>query len=55
MSYYISDEGFARLSSIIEAMNKQQAEFDSKMREYDLSHETDFRFSSPKLDVCFFS
>ena len=22
------------------------------MREYDLSHETDLRFSSPKLDVC---
>jgi len=37
---------------MIEAMNKQQAEFDSKIREYDLSHETDLRFSSPKLDVC---
>jgi len=22
------------------------------MREFDLSHETDLRFSSPKLDVC---
>jgi len=36
---------------MIEAINKQQAEFDSKMQEYDLSHETDLRFTSPKLDV----
>jgi len=33
-------------------MNKQQAEFENKMREFDLSHKTDLRFSSPKLDVC---
>ena len=33
-------------------MNKQQAEFDSEMREYDQSHEIDLRFGSPKLDVC---
>jgi len=50
--YYISDEGFARLSNMIKAMNMQQAEFESKMREYDLWHETDLRFSSSKLDVC---
>jgi len=37
---------------MIEAMNKQLAEFDSKMWECDLSHDTDLRFSSPKLDVC---
>ena len=43
---------FARLSIMIELMNKQQAEFENKMREYDLSHETDFRLSSPELDVC---
>jgi len=50
--YYIFDEGFARLNSMIETMNKQQAEFENKMRECNLSHETDLRFSSPKLDVC---
>ena len=33
-------------------MNKQQVEFSNRMREYDPSHETDLRFSSPKLDVC---
>ena len=37
---------------MIETINRQQAEFDSKMREFDLSHKTDLRFSSPKLDVC---
>jgi len=37
---------------MIEAMNTQQDEFDSKMREYDLSRETDLRFSSPKFNVC---
>ena len=37
---------------MIETMNKQQAEFANRMREYTLSHETDLRFSSPKLDVC---
>jgi len=36
---------------MIETMNKQQAKFDSKMREFDLLHETDLRFS-PKHDVC---
>jgi len=39
---------------MIEEMNKQQAEFDSKMREFDLSHETDLRFSFPKYDVCLY-
>jgi len=34
--YYISNEGFAKLSNMIEVMNKQQDEFDSKMQEYDL-------------------
>ena len=37
---------------MIETINKQQAEFENKMREFDLSHKTDFRFSGPKLDVC---
>jgi len=35
-----------------ETMNEQQVEFANKMREYDLSYETDLRFSSFKLDVC---
>jgi len=48
---YISNDSFARLSGMIETMNKQQTEFANRMREYDLSHETDLRFSSPKLDV----
>jgi len=36
---------------MIETMDKQQAEFDNKMREFDLSHETDLMFSSLNLDV----
>jgi len=48
---YISDEGFAKLDSMIETMNEQQIEFANKIREYDLSHETDLRFSSHRLDV----
>ena len=43
--HYISYEGFARLSSMIKAMNKQQIKFANKIREYDLSHETDLRFN----------
>jgi len=39
---------------MIETMDKQQANFANKMREYDLSHETDLRFSSPKVDVCLY-
>jgi len=35
---------------MIETMNNQQAEFANRMRKYDLLQETDFRFSSPKLD-----
>jgi len=34
--YYISNEGFAGLSNMIETMNKQQIEFANKLREYDL-------------------
>jgi len=49
--YYISDNDFARLSSMIETMNKQQVEFANKMREYDLSHEINLRFSSTRLHV----
>jgi len=49
--YYISDDGFAKLTRMIETMNEQQVKFTNKMREYDLSHETDLRFSSPRLDV----
>jgi len=37
---------------MIETMNKQQAKFKNKIREVDLSHETDLRFSFAKLDVC---
>jgi len=51
--YYIFDEGFAHLSSMIETINNQQIEFANKMREYDLSHETNLRFNSPRLDVNF--
>jgi len=51
--YYIFYEGFNRLSSMIETINEQQIEFVKKMWEYDLSHETDLRFSSPRLDVNF--
>jgi len=47
----ISNEGFARLSSMTETMYKQQIMFANKMRDYDRSYETDLRFSSPKLDV----
>ena len=35
--YYISDQGFARPSNMIETMNEQQIEFANKMQEYDLS------------------
>ena len=35
-----------------ETMNQQRVEFEIKMREFGLSHETGLRFSSPKLDVC---
>jgi len=38
---------------MIETMNEQQIEFANKMQEYDLSLETDYRFSSPRLDVNF--
>jgi len=37
---------------MIETIDKQRLELEVKMREFDLSHETDLRFSSPKLDVC---
>jgi len=47
--YYISDEGFARLNSMIKTMNKQQAEFENKIREFNLSHETNLRFSFSKI------
>jgi len=43
--------GFTRLNSMIGTMNKQQANFSNIMQKYDLSHETDLRFSSTKLDV----
>ena len=38
---------------MIETINEQHIEIVNKMREYDLSHETNFRFSSPRLDVHF--
>jgi len=49
--YYIFDDGFAKLSNMIKTMNEQQVEFANKIREYDLSHETDLKFSPPILDV----
>jgi len=52
--YYISYEGFTRFSSMIEEINKQQLEFATKTMEYNLTHETDLRFSSPKLNVCLY-
>jgi len=51
LSLYISDDGFARLSNVIETMNEQQIDFANKMRECDLSPETDLSSSSPRLDV----
>jgi len=50
--YYIPNEGLARISNMIETINKQRVELEIKMREFDLSYETDPRFSSRKLDVC---
>ena len=50
--YYISNDGFARLSNMIETIDKQRVELEVKMREFDLSHQIDLKFSSPKLDVC---
>jgi len=49
--YYIFDEGFARLSNMIETMNEQQIEFANKIQEYDLSPEPDLSSSSPRPDV----
>jgi len=42
---------FVRLTNMLETMNKQQIKFVNKMWKYDLLHETDLRFSSPKLYV----
>ena len=39
---------------MIETINEQQIKFVNKMQEYDLSHETDLRFSSSRLDVNFY-
>ena len=50
-SYYICADGFDGLINMIEIMNEQQMKFANKMWEYDLSHETNLRFSSPRLDV----
>jgi len=49
--YYIFYDGFAGLSSMIEIINKQRLEFAQKMRERDLPHQTDLRFSSPRLGI----
>jgi len=51
--YYISDEAFSRLSSVIEIINEQHIEIVNRIREYDLLRETDLRFSSARLDVNF--
>jgi len=49
--YDISDDSFAKLSSTMETTNEQQISFANKIREYNLSHESDLRFSSSRLDV----
>ena len=51
--YFISNEAFSRLSSMIETINEQHIEIVNRMWEYDLSRETDLRFSYAKLDVNF--
>jgi len=51
--YYISDEGFTRLSSMLETIDEQHIRIFNSLREYDLSRETDLRFSSTRLDVTF--
>ena len=37
---------------MIATIEKQRVELEIQMREFDLSFKTNFRFSSPKLDVC---
>ena len=37
---------------MIETIDKQRVELEIKMRGFDLPHETNLKFSSPKLDVC---
>ena len=39
------------LVSMIKTINEQQVEVTSYIPEYNLSHETDLKFSFPKLDV----
>ena len=39
------------MTSMKETMNEEHVEYANKMGEYDMSYETDLRFSSPKLDV----
>ena len=48
--YHISADGFARISSMIEAMNEQQVKLANRMREYDLSHKTNLRVNFSELD-----
>jgi len=50
--YYIPSEGLARISNMIATIEKQRVELEIKMREFNLSCKTNFRFSPPKLDVC---
>ena len=47
-TYYISADGFARLSSMIEIMNEQQLKLTNFIREHDLSHQIDPRLRSPE-------
>ena len=51
--YYISDEGFTRLSSMIETIDEQHIKIVNSKREYDLSRQTNLRFSSTGLNVNF--
>ena len=49
-TYHISAYDFARISSMIEAMNEQQVKLANRMREYDLSHKTNLRVNFSELD-----
>jgi len=49
--YVISNEGFVRLSSMIETMNEQNGKFENIFWECHLSHETDLSLPSSRPDV----
>ena len=49
--YVISNDSFIILNHMIDVIDEQNAKFENSLREYDLSHETDLRFISARLDV----